>query len=116
MKIAILGVGAYAIALSKVFNKNKENNVCMWAKFKDEADVVMTQRENPGVLPGVKIDEDIEITRDLAHCMENAKIVVLAVPAGAVRQVSEEVSFHAKKDQILVVVSKGIEPRTNLFE
>ncbi len=115
MKIAILGVGAYAIALSKVFNKNKENNVCMWAKFKDEADVVMTQRENPGVLPGVKIDEDIEITRDLAHCMENAKIVVLAVPAGAVRQVSEEVSFHAKKDQILVVVSKGIEPRTNLF-
>ncbi len=115
MKIAILGVGAYAIALSKVFNKNKENTVSMWTKFRDEADVVMTQRENPGVLPGVKIDEDIEITRDLQHCMEGAKIVVLAVPAGAVRQVSEEVSFHAKKEQILVVVSKGIEPRTNMF-
>ena len=98
MKIAILGVGAYAIALSKVFNKNKENTVSMWAKFRDEADIVMTKRE-----------------RDLQKCMEDAKIVVLAVPAGAVRQVSEEVSFHARKDQILVVVSKGIEPRTNMF-
>ena len=27
MKIAILGVGAYAIALAKVFNKNKNNQV-----------------------------------------------------------------------------------------
>jgi len=115
MKIAILGVGAYAIALSKVFNKNEKNKVWMWAKFKEEADVVMSKRENPGVLPGVKIDEDITITRDLAECMKRAKIVVLAVPAGAVRQVSEEVSFHVKKDQILVVVSKGIEPGTNMF-
>ena len=41
MKIAILGVGAYAIALAKVFNKNENNEVMMWAKFKEEAKVVM---------------------------------------------------------------------------
>lgn len=115
MKIAILGVGAYAIALAKVFNKNKDNKVMMWAKFKEEANVVMSKRENPGVLPGVKIPDDIEITMNLASCMEDAKIVILAVPAVAVRQVSDEVAVYAKKDQILCVVSKGIEPKTNMF-
>ena len=46
MKIAILGVGAYAIALARVFNKNKDNEVMMWAKFKEEASVVIKKREN----------------------------------------------------------------------
>lgn len=115
MKISILGVGAYAIALATVFNKNKDNEVMMWAKFKEEADVVMKKRENPGVLPGVKIPDEIKITRDLRVCIDGAKIVVLAVPAGAVRQVSSELSMYVKKDQILCVVSKGIEPQTNMF-
>ena len=115
MKIAILGVGAYAIALAKVFNKNENNEVVMWAKFKEEAKVVMENRENTGVLPGVKIPDRIKITMNLASCMEGASIVVLAVPAGAVRQVSEEVAVYATDDQILCVVSKGIEPKTNMF-
>ena len=115
MKIAILGVGAYAIALARVFNKNKDNEVMMWAKFKEEASVVIKKRENPSVLPGVKIPDNIKITMNLGACMEGASIVILAVPAVAVRQVSEEVSVYAKKDQILCVVSKGIEPKTNMF-
>lgn len=115
MKIAILGVGAYAIALARVFNKNKDNEVMMWAKFKEEASVVMKNRENPGVLPGVKIPDDIKITMNLGACMEDASIVVLAVPAAAVRQVSEEVAVYATKEQIICVVSKGIEPKTNMF-
>lgn len=115
MKIAILGVGAYAIALAKVFNKNKDNEIMMWAKFKEEASVVMKNRENPSVLPGVKIPDDIKITMNLGACMEDASIVVLAVPAAAVRQVSEEVAVYATKEQILCVVSKGIEPKTNMF-
>lgn len=115
MKIAILGVGAYAIALARVFNKNENNEVMMWAKFKEEAKVVMNQRENPSVLPNVKIPDRVKITMNLASCMEDASIVILAVPAGAVRQVSEEVAVYATKEQILCVVSKGIEPKTNMF-
>ena len=115
MKIAILGVGAYAIALARVFNKNKDNQVMMWAKFKEEAKVVMVKRENAGVLPGVKIPNDIKITMNLGACMEDASIVILAVPASAVRAVSEEVAVYATKEQILCVVSKGIEPKTNMF-
>ena len=115
MKIAILGVGAYAIALARIFNKNKDNQIMMWSKFRDETDVVVKNRENPSVLPGVKIPDEIEITMNLSKCMKDASIVILAVPTAAVRQVSEEVAMYVKKEQIICVVSKGIEPKTNLL-
>lgn len=53
MKISILGLGAYAIALAKAFYKN-DNKVCMWSKFKEEVDSVTLKRENKRVLPRCK--------------------------------------------------------------
>ena len=50
MKISILGVGAYGIALAKVFYKN-DNKVCMWSKFKEEIESVSLNRESKRVLP-----------------------------------------------------------------
>lgn len=112
MKVAILGVGAYGIALAKVCNQNK-NTVVMWAKFKEEADIVLLKRENAKVLPGVKIDEEIEITTDLAYCVKDADVIILAVPMGAVRSVSKELSEVLEDAQTVCIVSKGIENATN---
>lgn len=53
MKISILGVGAYGIALAKVFYKN-DNKVCMWSKFKEEVETVSLNRESKRVLPRCK--------------------------------------------------------------
>lgn len=53
MKISILGVGAYGIALAKVFYNN-DNKVSMWAKYKEEADTILLYRENKRVLPRSK--------------------------------------------------------------
>ena len=44
MKIAVLGLGAYGIALASVFYEN-DNKVSMWSKFKDEVDIVKLKRE-----------------------------------------------------------------------
>ncbi len=112
MKIAILGVGAYGIALAKVFFKN-DNKVSMWSKFKEETDSILLNRENKRVLPGIKIPKDIEITSDLKACVDRAKIIVLAVPTNAVRDVAKELSLVLKEDQIICLVSKGIEKSTN---
>ena len=112
MKIAILGVGAYGIALAKVFFKN-DNKVSMWSKFKEETDSILLNRENKRVLPGIKIPKDIEITSDLKACVDRAKIIVLAVPTNSVRDVAKELSLVLKEDQIICLVSKGIEKSTN---
>lgn len=114
MKISILGMGAYGIALSKVFFEN-DNKVSIWTKFKDEADIVKLKRENINLFPGVKIPRQIEITSDLKECVQNSKIIVLAVPMSAVRDVCKELATLITKEQIICITSKGIEPKTNKF-
>lgn len=112
MKITVIGLGAYAIALARVFHEN-DNKVIMYTKFKDEADIVSLKRENINVFKGVKIPKEIEITTDLKTSMENSKIIVLAVPMNAVRSVSSDISKYLTEDQVVCIVSKGIEPDTN---
>lgn len=114
MKIAILGVGAYGIALANIFFKNGMD-VSMWTKFQEEYDIVTLKRENPSVLPGVHVPEKIAITTDLKMCIEDAKIIVMAVPMGAVRVVAKELAGIVYEQQIITIVSKGIEQNTNLF-
>lgn len=112
MKITIIGLGAYGIALARVFHEN-DNRVVMYTKFKDEADIVSLKRENINVFKGVKIPKEIEISTDLEQSLENSKIIVLAVPMNAVRTVSSEISKYLTEDQVVCIVSKGIEPNTN---
>lgn len=112
MKIAVLGLGAYGIALAKVLYKN-ENKVSIWTKFKEEADSVLLKRENSRVLPGVKIPKEIEITSDLSRAVSKAKIIILAVPTSAVREVARELSMLLTDEQIICIVSKGIEKYSN---
>ncbi len=112
MKISILGLGAYAIALAKVFEEN-DNKVCMWSKYKDEVDIVKLKRENPNLLPGVKLSKSTFVTNDMEECVKNAKIIVLAVPMNAVREVSRELSKFLDNDQVICLVSKAIEQNTN---
>ena len=114
MKIAILGVGAYGLALSKIFYKNG-SEVALWTKFKEEYDILNLKRENPGILPGVIIDEEIKITTDLKQAVSGAKIVIIAVPMRVVREVAAELKNVIYKEQILCIVSKGIEQVTNMF-
>lgn len=112
MKITVIGLGAYGIALARIFNEN-DNKVVMYSKFEDEADIVRLKRENINVFKGVKIPKEIEISTNLKECMENSKIIVLAVPMNAVRIIAKDISKFLTEEQIVCIVSKGIEPKTN---
>lgn len=114
MKVSILGLGAYGIALAKTFYKN-ENRVYMWSKFEDEVQSVLLKRENQRLLPNVKIPEEIQISSNLKECIEKSKIIVIAVPSSSVREVAKELSSVISKEQVICIVSKGIESKTNKF-
>ncbi len=114
MKIGVLGIGAYGIALTKVLHK-ANNKIVMWSKFKEEADMVQTSRENKNVLPGVKIEEEIEITTNLKEAVDKADIIVMAVPMMAIRSVCKELKEYVNSKQIICIVSKGIEKDTKLY-
>lgn len=114
MKIAILGMGAYGIALAKVFYKN-ENDVVIWTKFKEELESVEIIRENRAVLPGVKIPTKIKLTCNMQKCVENADIIVVAIPMNAVRNVLKDLHEFLDKKQVVCLVTKGIEEGSGEF-
>ena len=114
MKIAILGTGAYGLALATAFHDNS-NKVSMWTKFEEEYNMLTKTRANERVLPGIKIPDDIEITCNIDMCIKEADIIVLAVPSNTVRSVAKILKEYISKDQYLCIASKGMENSSNKF-
>ena len=114
MNIAILGTGAYGIALALMFHKNG-NHIKMWTKFKEEKDMILKNHENTRVMPGIKIPKDIEISNDFESVVNDAKLIVVAVPAGFVDDISVELAKYFHDDQYVLLASKGIERDSCLF-
>ena len=113
MKIAVLGSGAYGIALASRFFMN-ENEVHIWTHYKDEKKYLEKTRESQK-LPNYKIPNKIKISNNLKRVIDDAKIIVLAVPAFAIDEVSKELSKYIKSSQHIIIASKGIEQDTCKF-
>ena len=110
MKVCLLGSGAYGICLGLVLNDNK-HEVVMWTKFEEEANYLKQHRMSP-TLPNVVVDDEIEISTDLKQSIEGSDLIIVVVPAGAVRSVMEEAKDYIKPNQHICIASKGIEQDT----
>ncbi|ONI44186.1 glycerol-3-phosphate dehydrogenase [Candidatus Epulonipiscioides gigas] len=108
MKIAVLGTGSWGLALGLLLNENK-NQVTMWSFDEKEKDEILLHRENRRCFPNIKIPLEIFITSDIQKALEDAQVVVLAVPSFAVRQTAKNIKPYLEKDTIVVNVSKGLE-------
>ncbi|MEG1705323.1 MAG: NAD(P)H-dependent glycerol-3-phosphate dehydrogenase [Clostridia bacterium] len=108
MKITIIGTGAYGIALAKTLHLNN-NEVSMYTKFEEEAENLNLNHENNKLLPNVKIPLDIVITTNLEEALLNSKLIVMAVPSNSVRDASKSLNKYITKNQIICIVTKGIE-------
>lgn len=114
MKVTILGSGAYGIALALMFNKNN-CDITIWERFEDKANDIIKHRENKQVLPGVKIPDNIKITTDLEDSIIGSELIVIAIPAGFVDEVTLKIKDIVSKEQHICIASKGIEQDTCLF-
>lgn len=113
MKVSILGTGAYGISLGLILNENK-HKVEMWTKFEEEANYLNQTRVSPN-LKNIPIDKDIKISTDFEGTVKDADLIVIAVPAGFVDDISQELKKYLKEDQHVCIASKGIEQDTCLF-
>lgn len=102
--VTILGSGSWGLALALTLYDNN-HKVTVWTKFNDEA-AELTEKRKSRFLTGVTIPEKIEITTDNA-CVDNADIVVLAVPSFAIRETAR--LLKNKTSGIVVNVAKGLE-------
>lgn len=113
MKIAILGSGAYGLALANMFHQNN-NEINLWTKYKEEKEKLEKERKVKS-LPNIKIPNEFKFYYKMKEAIDNVDLIVIAVPAGAVNDVSKELAKYYKKKQHICIASKGIEQNTCLF-
>jgi len=107
-KICILGAGSWGTAQS-ILLANNGHDVILWGGPEDDLDSIETKRENKRYLPGVSVPGSVRISGDINEALENAAVVVLAVPSQAVRAVCMQIKAVIKPSMCLVNTAKGLE-------
>lgn len=113
MKVTILGAGAYGLALSNVLLKNK-NNITVWTPF-DEEKKELLETKKSSRLCGYRLNEGLNITTNLEEAIDEAKLIVIAIPTAYITDTCKKLKKYLKKNQYICITSKGIEQDSCLF-
>jgi len=111
VKIAILGGGAWGTALALTMLRAGHEPV-LWARDPQTVDAINQLHENTRYLPGIRLDEGLEATTDLAAALAGARCVLLVTPAQALRAACSESARHIPANVPAVICAKGIEAST----
>jgi len=111
-RIAVLGGGAWGTALALTCAR-AGRNVTLWEYEPGNAASLEEKRESR-FLPGVRIDNEIKVTRDLGDTA-NSDAILVVVPAQAVRSVVTSLASLVAKQTPLIACAKGIEHGTHKF-
>ncbi|MBQ7958458.1 MAG: hypothetical protein IJ330_01940 [Oscillospiraceae bacterium] len=85
-KIAVLGSGGFGLSLA-VMTDAHNHDVTVWSAFADEIEMLKKEREHKNLLPGVKINENIDLITDISG-IKDCDIVIFAIPSSFVRKIA----------------------------
>lgn len=111
-RIAVLGGGAWGTALALTCAR-AGRQVMLWEQEPDNAASLEQKRESR-FLPGVRLDNGIKVTRDLAETASSNAILIV-VPAQAMRSVITSLAKSNAERTPLIACAKGIEHGTHKF-
>jgi glycerol-3-phosphate dehydrogenase (NAD(P)+) len=111
--IAIVGGGAWGTALSWVVRR-AEADAVVWARDPRIVEGINRRHRNPAYLSRVELDPAVRATGELA-ALGDAAIVLLAVPAQALRGVAGALRGAIDAHTPIVVCAKGIEEGRGLL-
>ncbi|MDQ3664828.1 MAG: NAD(P)-dependent glycerol-3-phosphate dehydrogenase [Actinomycetota bacterium] len=106
--VAVMGAGSWGSAFSLVL-ADAGNEVRMWGRRADLCDTLTTTHENPDYLPGVVLPDAVSASSEPAQALEDADVVVLAVPSQTLRDNLGKWSHLLRPDSLLLSLMKGVE-------
>ncbi|MEP7157632.1 MAG: NAD(P)H-dependent glycerol-3-phosphate dehydrogenase [Betaproteobacteria bacterium] len=107
MKIAVLGAGAWGTALAISFSDKHE--VVLWGRDPAQIDLLSRERSNRRYLPDISFPASLKLTSSLAGALENADLVLIATPTGAL---AETLSAVKSCNAPIVWACKGFDRST----
>ncbi len=108
MRVAVMGSGSWGTAFAMVL-ADAGNDVVVWGRDPAVAADITQRHRNDAYHPGIALPERISGTTEPADALRGASLVVLAVPAQALRDNLADWGRWIEPDAILVSLMKGIE-------
>lgn len=109
--IAVIGAGSWGTALA-IIAANAGHSVRLWSRNSEVVQAINRQRMNPVYLSGTRIPERVLATTEVVTALEQAGIVITAVPSHATRTIFTEMKSALGPNSIIVSATKGIEIET----
>ena len=118
-KISVLGAGSWGTTFAKVIadcsEETKTNHhISLWARRQNVADEINQDHLNTDYTKDIALPEAITATTDLTESVTDADIVVLAIPAQALRPYLSEIKPILGASTLVVSLIKGLERETGL--
>jgi glycerol-3-phosphate dehydrogenase (NAD(P)+) len=110
--IAVIGAGSWGTALAVLLAKNG-HQVNLWVYEREDYQAIRKERENTRYLPGVPIPSNVDVYSDLKQAVQDRKLILLAVPAQAVRENARNISPFTGENPIIINAAKGLEEKTH---
>ncbi len=111
MKVAVLGGGAWGTALA-LTSLRGGNGTSFWMRDAETVRAVNEGHENPAYLPGIRLDDGLTATTDLADALNGAGCVLAVAPAQSLRDLFSRMRGLLAPGIPVVICAKGIERTT----
>ncbi|WP_346798926.1 NAD(P)H-dependent glycerol-3-phosphate dehydrogenase [Halomonas sp. Bachu 37] len=114
INVAVLGGGSFGTALASIAADNGAR-VRQWMRDGELVDQINSTHRNGRYLPAYAINPAVTASTDMATVLEDAELVLIAIPSKAFRSVVQAARPWLKPEQILVSTTKGIEQESFLL-
>src|SRR5436305_1922411 len=110
-RFAVLGSGAWGTAIAMILAQNPQHRVALWSARPENA-AWHARRENVRLLPGVAIPPSILLTTEIEQAVEQADLLIAAIPTVHLRKALERIASALPGDKPLLSLAKGLENHT----
>ena len=113
-RVAVLGAGSWGTTFAKVLAdaataSGVERRIRLWGRRSAVVDQINTEHRNEQYLKGIALPASITASTDVAEVLEDADLVVLAVPAQTLRPQLREWKGLIGPDALVASLMKGLE-------
>jgi glycerol-3-phosphate dehydrogenase (NAD(P)+) len=108
--IGVVGAGAWGTALAHI-QAEAGRRVMLWAREDDVREDIEKNDENTMFLPGVPLNQNINVTNSLSD-LHGMDIILIVTPAQFMRATLEGLRHESLDSKPIVICSKGIEIET----
>ncbi|MFA7019968.1 MAG: NAD(P)H-dependent glycerol-3-phosphate dehydrogenase [Bacilli bacterium] len=114
MHVGIAGTGTWATALAQVLTDNG-HEVILYGREQSQIDDINIYHRNSFYFGDqIRLSSKIVATNVISNMCQNADVILLSVPTGAVSEVVQKIIPYLKSKTIFVNTAKGFDPQTKM--